>query len=121
MNTYDDVPAKIHSHERKYRRFNLNYPVRLTFSAGGSISELDAVSRNVSIGGMLLETTSKIPEHSPVRFVMTVQESHMLHAIELAGQGEVVRVEDIGVRPGFAIAVECKDPIAQVERYLPAQ
>lgn len=41
--------------ERKFRRFKLRYPVHVEFRSGELVSELDAVSRNVSTGGLLLE------------------------------------------------------------------
>ena len=108
-----------HPHERKYRRFDLRYPVHVKFEIGSTVSELDAVSRNVSLGGMLLESPSAIPQRSPVSFVMTLQAERMLHPIELKGEGEVVRVESGRGGCGFAVAVECRQPITQIERYLP--
>lgn len=76
--------------ERKFRRFSLRYPVHVEFHSGNSVLELDAVSNNVSIGGMLLETASLIPPHSLVSFVMTVQGGPVLRPIQLKGEGEVV-------------------------------
>lgn len=107
-----------YAQERKYRRFNLSYPVHVKFRSGTSVSELDAVSRNVSLGGMLLETASCIPERTPVSFVMTLQGGRIVRPIELAGEGQVVRVETGGAPAGFAIAVQCKHPITQIEPYL---
>jgi len=104
--------------ERKYRRFNLRYPVHVKFSDGNVISELDAVSRNVSLGGMLLETGARIPEHADVSFVMRLQGGRIVRPIELEGEGQVVRVESSTVPAGYAIAVQCKNPITQIEPYL---
>jgi PilZ domain len=109
---------KTYAHERKYRRFDLRYPVQVKFLSGSRISELDAVSRNVSLGGMLLEMASLIPQNSRVSFRMTVHGGRVLRPIELAGEGEVVRVEHTGGE--FAIAVRCKRPITRIEPYLPA-
>jgi len=120
MATSGESVDNARTHERRYRRFNLEYPVHVKFPAGSSVSELDAVSRNVSIGGMLLEAASAIPQHSPVSFLMTLQGGPIVHPIELAGEGKVVRVESIGADTGFAVAVECDKPIAQIEGYLPA-
>jgi len=105
--------------ERKYPRFKLRCSVHGKFYSGKAFSEFDAVSKNVSIGGLLLETTSEIPRHSPVSFTMTIEGGRVIHPIRLAGEGEVVRVEPS--RPGawFAIALACKHPIAQIENYLP--
>jgi hypothetical protein len=110
--------TKTYPRERRYRRFNLKYPVHVKFHSGKLISELDAVSRNVSVGGMLLETATTIPEHSPVSFLMTVQRKPASRPIELTGEGEVVRVENRDA--GFAIALHCKKPIREIETYLAA-
>lgn len=105
--------------ERKYRRFNLRYPVHVKFETSSTVLELDTVSRNVSLGGMLLESPAAIPQRSPVSFVMTLQAERMLHPVELQGEGEVVRVESGRGGSGYSVAVECSRPIAQIERYLP--
>ncbi len=100
--------------KRKYRRFGLRFPVHVKFRSGELVSEIDAVSSNVSIGGLLMQTTSEIPRHSPVSFSMTVQGGTVISPILLAGEGEVVRVEPSGPGAGFAIALACKHPIAQI-------
>lgn len=40
--------------------------------------------------------------------------------VRLSGEGEVVRVESLGPGAGFAIAVQCKRPIEEIEDHLPA-
>jgi hypothetical protein len=77
------------------------------------------MSRNVSIGGLLLDVPSRIPEHSSVGFTITVQADDLAHPILLAGEGKVVRVEP-QPRRKFVVAVECSRPITQMERYLPS-
>jgi hypothetical protein len=116
----NETGAKTYQRERKYRRFDLMYPVHLKVQLGTIASELDAMSRNVSLGGLLVETTSPIPPESLVSFVVTLKGGGMVHPVELTGEGEVVRVQPAGIGGGFAIAVECKNPITQIERYLPA-
>ncbi len=101
--------------ERKYRRFNLSYPVRVTLRSGDVASEIEAISRNVSIGGLLLETTAAIPQESRVSFVMTIQHDLMTHPVELVGEGNVVRVET--TREAIRVAVECSSPIQHLEHY----
>jgi PilZ domain len=100
--------------KRKYLRFNLSYPVRLRLQDPGVSSEIQAISRNVSIGGLLLETSSAIPKDSQVSFVMAIEGNQVVHPIELIGEASVVRVE---VMPGsaFRVALECKNPIEQIE------
>ena len=105
--------------ERRYRRFSLRYPVSVKFDLGNSVSELRAVSRNISIGGVLLEADSAIPQHCDVKFIMTVLGHHIIGPTQIIGEGEVVRVEPHGSGAGFAIAVKCKRPISELRGYLP--
>jgi len=109
--------------ERKHRRFSLQYPVRLKVHSADSMVELDAVSRNISIGGLLLETSSMIPQHTPVSFIITVRDAQVVRPIQFVGEGEVVRVdakvtEKRSSERLFAIAVECKRPITRTEEPL---
>jgi PilZ domain len=104
--------------ERKYRRFSLQYPVRLRVQSADLIAEFEAMSRNISICGVLLESSSLIPQYTPVSFVVTVEASELGHPIRFVGEGEVVRVEPKAAKKGFAIAVECMRPITQITGYL---
>ena len=106
--------------ERRYRRFDLRYPVRVRFPSGDSVAELETVSKNVSVGGLLLETASMIPRRVPVSFIMTIEGGRIVRPIQLLGEGEVVRVEPRGSAGGFAVAVACTRPIAHMQEYLPA-
>ncbi len=113
-------PHRLQSYpqKREYRRFCLRNQVRVKYHAGDSVSELQAVSKNVSIGGLLLETDSRIPQCCPVSFVMTVNGGPVIRPIQFVGEGEVVRVEPDAAGAGFAIAVKCKRPMSQLEGYL---
>jgi hypothetical protein len=104
--------------QREHRRFRLRHQVLVKYHAGDSVSEVQAVSMNVSIGGLLLETDSRIPQRCPVSFVMTVKGGPVIRPMRFAGEGEVVRVEPDAAGAGFAIAVKCKHPISQLEHYL---
>jgi hypothetical protein len=104
---------------RKYRRFLLRYPVNVRFGLGNSVTELQAVSNNVSLGGILLQTDSAIPSHSNVSFTMIVRKHHIIGSTQIAGEGEVVRVQPHRSGAGFAIAVRCKRPISMLRRFLP--
>jgi hypothetical protein len=73
--------------ERKYPRFKLRYPVHGKFYSGKVVSEFDAVSRNVSIRGLLLETASEIPRHSSLSFTMTIEGGRTIHPIRLVCGG----------------------------------
>lgn len=106
-------------HVRRYRRFTLRYPVHLLFRSDELTSEVEAVSRNICIAGLLLECPVRIPQHSAVNFVISVQ-TPTLRPLELVGEGKVVRVEETRVSGEFAVAVDCKEPIADIEAYFPA-
>ncbi len=116
----NEIGSPPYPRERKFRRFSLRYPVHVKFRSGASVAELDAVSNNISLGGLLLETASLIPPHSLVSFVMTVRGGPVIRPIQLRGEGKVVRVEAKGSAAGFAVAVECKHPVTQIEEYRPA-
>jgi len=103
---------------RKYRRFSVSYPVHMKFHFEDSVSELLAVTKNVSIGGLLIETASPIPQHCPVDFIMTLHGGPVI-PIQVVGEGEVVRVEPRGPGAGFAIAVKYKRPRSQMQHGLP--
>jgi hypothetical protein len=106
-----------HQPERKYRCFPGTYPVHLTFQSGAPLTEVEAISKNVSIGGMLLKTASPIPQRSSVNFTIRLYGIQTLRPINLVGEGRVVRVEPQGGE-GIAIAIECSRPISQIETYL---
>jgi len=97
--------------ERKHRRFSVNYPVHVKCHFEDSVSELQTVAKNVSVGGLLLESASPIPQHCPLSFVMTLHGGSVIRPLQVLGQGEVVRVESHGPGAGFAIAVKCKRQI----------
>jgi len=103
--------------ERKYRRFHLECPVCVRFQAANSPTEVETISKNVSIGGLLVRSAAMIPAHTPVTFIINVQGEQSVHPIYLAGEGKIVRVNDNGA--GFMMAVECKTPMIQLGDYLP--
>jgi hypothetical protein len=106
--------------ERRYRRFHLRYPVRLKVHDADLTVEFEAVSKNISICGLLLESSAMIPQHTPVSFVVTVEPRERSRPIQFVGEGKVVRVDPKAEQEGFAIAVECARPITQIDHYLKA-
>jgi|SRR5579863_4639551 len=100
---------------RRYRRFDLQYPVRLRLQLAGSPGQIEAVSKNAAVGGLLLRAAVTIPQRTPVGFVMTIHGEQVVHPIHLVGDGQVVRVEAEPSGTGFVIAVECTDPITELE------
>jgi hypothetical protein len=103
---------------RSYRRFRLEFPVRLKFRNGSSITEIDTVSKDLSLGGLLVRSALSLPEHTLVSFVLSVHGSQSLRPVYLIGDGEVVRVETATDEP-FALAIRCNAPVTELEEYLP--
>lgn len=120
MKKFNPVAWSSPLQERKHRRFTLQYPVRLKIHSAGSMVELDAVSRNISVGGLLVETSSMIPQHTSVSFTMTVRDAQVVRPIQFAGEGEVVRVDAMAAERVFAVAVKCKRPIIRTDEPLAA-
>jgi hypothetical protein len=109
-----------HRKERRHRRFDLQFPVSLNFWSGGAICELAGLSRNVSIGGLLLKVNDPVPVRTQVSLTMAVHDPRLRRPIQLLSEGAVVRVERLESGAGFAIAIECKRPITEIEDNLPA-
>jgi len=105
---------------RAYRRFRLQFPVRLKFRSGSSTREIDAVSKDLSLGGLLVRSALPVPEHTQVSFVLSVHGSQSLRPVHLVGEGEVVRVETTAVDEPFALAIRCNAPVTELEEYLPS-
>ena len=120
MGTLKDRARPPYAPERKYRRFDLRCPVRVKFPSGDAIAQVEAISKNVSIGGLLLECSSMIPPRRPVSFVMTVEGDQLPRPIQLRGDGEVVRIEPRKGEVGFTVAVECKHPMSWMEGHVSA-
>jgi hypothetical protein len=109
-----------HRKERRHRRFDLQFPVSLNFSSGGAVREVAGLSRNVSIGGLLLKVNDPVPVRTQVSLTMAVHDPRLRRPVQLLGKGAVVRVERLEPGAGFAIAIECKRPIIEIEGHLPA-
>ena len=75
-----------HQERRRHYRYSLRCPVALTFSVRNSVSELQAMSKNVSLGGLLLEAASTIPSNCPVEFTMIVQGNALTRTISTRGR-----------------------------------
>ena len=113
-------PAGPYPRERRYRRFDLQFPVHVAFPSAGTVRELDTISRNVSIGGLLVKANDSLPPETQVSLTIEVKGPRLRRPVLLVGKGQVVRVERLEAGAGFAIAIECKRPIAEIENHLPA-
>jgi hypothetical protein len=106
--------------ERRHRRFSLCFPVAVKVDLGSASSEIQAVSDNLSLGGILFHADSALPQHCHVNFIMTVPDHHIIGPTKIMGEGEVIRVQPHRSGTGFAIAVRCEHPIAAMEGLLPS-
>ena len=118
MHCTQGAPTTSYSPARKHRRFDLRFPVSLSFAANGVPRALDAISKNVSVGGVLVEAGDQVPLRTQVSWTMNVVGPRSRRPVVLLGEGEVVRVESIGSGTGFVIAVKCREPITEIEEHL---
>jgi len=109
-----------HWRGRNHRRFELEFPVRLKFQIGSTSTQIETVSKNVSIGGLLVRSALAVPEQTPVAFVLSVHGKRSVRPVHLMGEGRVVRVESGEAEGTFVMAVKCDALVTQLEEYLPA-
>ena len=112
----NDIIDSTELNQRKYRRFNMRYPVRFRLQSEGVETEIETTSENVSIGGLLVRSAAEIPLGTPVRFTIRLHSRGAIRpkCLYLVGDGEVVRVQSSTNDGTFAIAVACKVPVSQV-------
>jgi hypothetical protein len=103
------------SPERRFRRFDLEYFANVVFRCKGVMTEVAAVTKNISLCGLLLESAYSIPCSTPVEFTITVRGKRIVQPVLLAGSGVVVRMKAAESVGKFAIAVDCSEPISQME------
>jgi hypothetical protein len=106
----NDPPPTEFRERRKHRRFPVRYPVYLEWLIEGSACEVQAVTNNASVCGLLIDTSVAIPQDCPVEFTMAVYGGHVTRPVLVSGEGHVVRVESPG-SAGYAIAIKCKRDI----------
>jgi len=98
----------------------LEFPVRIKVQSGSLATEIEAVSKNVSVGGLVVRSAGMIPQNTPVSFILSVHGAQAVRPMHLIGEGEVVRVESGEAGGTFMLAVKCKAPFRQLEEYLRA-
>lgn len=117
MGKLSNIDAEHPPQQRKHRRFELRYSVNLKFAQGNAVSEMRAMTNDISVGGVLLETESQIPQNCDVSFTVMVNGHHVVGPTKIVGEGRVVRVEPHRSGAGFAIALRCERPISKLENY----
>jgi hypothetical protein len=96
---------------RRHQRYAFRYRISVKLRGTGHDVQLDGITKNVSAGGVLLESSTRLPKRSLVSFTIVAHRETMIHPIEFTGEGKVVRVEpDPGIA-GYAIALKCLQPI----------
>ena len=100
---------------RKYRRFDLALPVLMTLQSGSTTLEIEGISKNISIGGLLVTSARFISRYTPVTLTVKAYGEKAVRPIHLVGEGEVVRVEKAESEATFVIAVKCKAPVVERE------
>ena len=111
-------PSAPHAHVRKYRRFDLQFPVSLLCSAGEVARRIEGTSKNVSLGGLLINTREQLPLGTRVGLTMELSGRNTQRTIRLSAEGEVVRVEATPVDADYAIAVKCTGLISELKKQL---
>jgi hypothetical protein len=99
--------------QRRHSRFDLKFPVALSFPFQGKVRELHAVSENVSIRGLLLKTDARVPPGTAVNLTMELKGPWFQHPVRLVAKGVVVRIEALRNEDGHAIAIECQRPLVE--------
>jgi PilZ domain len=99
-------------------RFPLRFAVKVKFGGNDTVLKIEALTENVSAGGILLQTLEPIPRNSEVGFVIDVRNTFM--SLRLKSTGRVVRRENHPSGKGFWIAIQCDRPI-QILRAVPSQ
>jgi len=107
----NDPPPNESRERRNNRRFPVSYPIHVKWLHKGLASEVHAVTKNVSVSGLLIDTSVAIPQDCPVEFTMVVHGGHVTRPIPVSGEGHVIRVESPGPAAGCAIAIRCKRDI----------
>lgn len=106
-------------HGRSYRRFKLEFPVHLKYQNASRTIEIETISTNLSLGGLLVRSTLPVPQTTAVTFVLSLHGSESARPIRLVGEGEVVRVEGGDVEGTYLMAVKCGTPVTELQDYLP--
>lgn len=99
---------------RKHSRYGLRYAAAVRSQEKEFTREVRAVSQNISASGILLKAAVPIPCRSRVSLSIAIQEDHMLRRVQLAAEGEVVRLDPTESGTGFLIAIRCDQLMSEV-------
>lgn len=96
---------------RRYKRFGFRYGIRIKLHGNAHDILVNGITKNISAGGVLLESPTEIKKRSPVSFTIVAHGGAAVRPIEFTGEGKVVRIEPEPRTTGYAIAVKCIEPI----------
>jgi hypothetical protein len=81
--------------------------------------DIDVVSRNISLGGLLVRSATLIPPDTAVTVTLCVYGKAAVRPVHLLGEAHVVRIEQGEKEASFGVAMQCNAPLVELEEYLP--
>jgi PilZ domain len=96
---------------RRSRRFPLKQPAIIRYEKQGIQAEINGLTENASLTGVLLVTDAPIPDTAWVQVTIVLQRPDFPAAIRLEASGQVTRVEDMHDK--FSAAINYDQPLAQ--------
>jgi hypothetical protein len=112
MFTHDTPPP--FQRQRKHVRYELEFPVAIRCLVEGEVRELVTKSRNISLGGLLVEADEVVPWNCDVEFEMVVHTDPVRPGLRLRGAGHIVRIEPSAEGNNFLLALQCEGPMRRV-------
>jgi hypothetical protein len=95
----------------KISSLQLGIPDTYEGSVRRHATEVEGVSKNVSVGGLLVRSTLMIPQNTPISFILSVHGEQAVRPVHLMGEGDIVRAESEESHATFVLTVKCKAPI----------
>jgi PilZ domain len=92
---------------RAARRFSMNLPVKVRFSAGDGVTERQGETRDVSFRGLYFMIEASLETGSSIEFVLTLpQQITLAGDVNIRCYAHVLRVEPRNGRRGVAARIE---------------
>jgi hypothetical protein len=92
---------------RAARRFSMNLPVKVRFSAGDGFAEKDGETRDVSFRGLYFTIEASVETGSSIEFILTLpQQITLAGDVHIRCYARVLRVETNNGRRGVAARIE---------------
>ncbi|MFY9753302.1 MAG: PilZ domain-containing protein [Candidatus Acidiferrales bacterium] len=92
---------------RAARRFTMMLPLKVRFTAGNSVTEQTAETRDVSFRGLYFLIEAGVENNSPIEFVLTLpQQITLAGDVHIRCYARVLRVELHNGRRGVAARID---------------